>query len=537
MTALALPSRLPETLEELFQPIRLDTFADLLRAYAAELATMREVAEAVGGKAHVLRHFARGNGVDGAEAVATRLLSLPKAVKALDSHYWSQAMALTDVYDSMPADRKAQWCALVGDLDSVPSFDAPTIQATFSALLADRGKFFAERVDGVFRALSPDHVTNRPQGFRSRLIIARVLETGGGFVYANTGKAEYITDLRRVIAAFAGRGEPDYSTTSDALRWALDTHRGEWVWLDGNSWAIRMYGNGNAHVKLHDEYVWRLNNVLASLYPRALSADALVRPVRRPKDVQLSDSVLDFAVVRALSRAHVNRDPDQPGGWSVWYGAHCGLADHHDRATRNALIAIGGIPAHGSHVDFDYCPSSVIRKICATGMLPDKVLHQFYPTPAPIAARVVELAGIQPGHTVLEPSAGTGSIARYVPQDTQLTCVEIADLHCEVLTSRVRWASVKQGDFLELATQLGSFDRVVMNPPFSAGRWQAHTKAAAHALAPRGVLVAVLPASAAGKVAGLLGPGFAVEDLDCYDDEWPDASVDVVLVRVTRGEL
>ena len=51
-TALAHRSYLPETLEELFQPIRLDTFGDLLKAYAAELVTMQEVAQAVGAKAH-----------------------------------------------------------------------------------------------------------------------------------------------------------------------------------------------------------------------------------------------------------------------------------------------------------------------------------------------------------------------------------------------------------------------------------------------------------------------------------------------------
>ena len=37
---------------------------------------------------------------------------------------------------------------------------------------------------------------------------------------------------------------------------------------------------------------------------------------------------------------------------------------------------------------------------------------QLFPTPATLAARMVELADIQPGHAVLEPSAGTGVIVR-----------------------------------------------------------------------------------------------------------------------------
>jgi hypothetical protein len=35
--------------------------------------------------------------------------------------------------------------------------------ARCSDLLAQRGKFLAARVDGIFRALSREHVTNRPE--------------------------------------------------------------------------------------------------------------------------------------------------------------------------------------------------------------------------------------------------------------------------------------------------------------------------------------------------------------------------------------
>ena len=37
---------------------------------------------------------------------------------------------------------------------------------------------------------------------------------------------------------------------------------------------------------------------------------------------------------------------------------------------------------------------------------------QLFPTPADLAARMVELADVQPGQKVLEPSAGTGVLCR-----------------------------------------------------------------------------------------------------------------------------
>ena len=53
---------------------------------------------------------------------------------------------------------------------------------------------------------------------------------------------------------------------------------------------------------------------------------------------------------------------------------------------------------------------------------------QLFPTPPDLAARVVELADIQPGHTVLEPWAGTGNLVRAIRDaapEAIITAVEI----------------------------------------------------------------------------------------------------------------
>lgn len=71
-----------------------------------------------------------------------------------------------------------------------------------------------------------------------------------------------------------------------------------------------------------------------------------------------------------------------------------------------------------------------------------------------------------------------------------------------------------------------------MNPPFSEGRAQLHTKAAASLLVPAGKLVAILPASHKGK---LQLPGFDLTWSGTFEREFAGTSACVVLLTATRG--
>ena len=107
-------------------------------------------------------------------------------------------------------------------------------------------------------------------------------------------------------------------------------------------------------------------------------------------------------------------------------------------------------------------------------------------------------------------------------------CVEISPLHCKVLEGHGH--SVTQADFLAWSVQ--QVDRIVMNPPFSEGRWLAHTQHAASLVKPGGKLVAILPASAKGK---------DFDGIDCawhgpYDNEFAGTSISVVILEATRKE-
>jgi tRNA1(Val) A37 N6-methylase TrmN6 len=140
----------------------------------------------------------------------------------------------------------------------------------------------------------------------------------------------------------------------------------------------------------------------------------------------------------------------------------------------------------------------------------------------------------------LEPSAGIGSIADHMPDDAHVTCYEISQIHCEVLKAKgyQRVGPPRQMaclDFLELANEYrgGGYDRVVMNPPYSQGRWQEHLMAAAHVTKKSGRLVAILPASAQGLP---LLPEWDMNWSHIYTNEFKGTSVSVVILTAERPE-
>jgi hypothetical protein len=102
-------------------------------------------------------------------------------------------------------------------------------------------------------------VTNRPEGFGKRMILARVYNEWGSTEYKTAG---YIQDLRIVIARFMGRDEPRWNATDSALLGAR-RRPGEWFTLDGGALRVRGYLKGTAHLEVHPEMAWRLNCVLA----------------------------------------------------------------------------------------------------------------------------------------------------------------------------------------------------------------------------------------------------------------------------------
>lgn len=119
------------------------------------------------------------------------------------------------------------------------------------------------------------------------------------------------------------------------------------------------------------------------------------------------------------------------------------------------------------------------------------IAPQLFPTPVTLARRMVELADIEPGMRVLEPSAGTGRILDALPEHCSVVAVEINP----TLGGRLDAAgcAVVVGDFLTCtpAALWGHFDRVVMNPPFVNADDIKHIRHALTFIRPGGRLVAI----------------------------------------------
>jgi predicted RNA methylase len=146
----------------------------------------------------------------------------------------------------------------------------------------------------------------------------------------------------------------------------------------------------------------------------------------------------------------------------------------------------------GAHV-FSRDPRESLGLAVETGRATNvkKALQAFY-TPAPLAARMAALADLRPDHLVLEPSAGMGALADAVVaagvHRANVRCWEIDELAAATL--RGHGYRVVLDDFLA-ATPDPTFDRVVMNPPFTKGQDVRHVTHALQFLRPGGRLVAL----------------------------------------------
>ena len=130
-----------------------------------------------------------------------------------------------------------------------------------------------------------------------------------------------------------------------------------------------------------------------------------------------------------------------------------------------------------------------------------------FPTPDKLADQVIEAAmlnGRGETFTILEPSAGTGQIARRAAEfeywgsegkSHRVTCVEIQPKLAAALAAGP-YARVIPRDFLKMEPNGERYDRILMNPPFDRSRDIDHVNHALGFLKPGGRLVAIMAASA-----------------------------------------
>lgn len=489
----------------------------LLKEHKKELMEITEIGERLHhGRAKVLKYFDMANvRLNYNRSTLSDAINVEDAIKALHAQYWNKLIRLTDVYECMSQKQKSEWNQAIRELKT-PEFAEKSVFATLTTLLDTRGQMLAEKVEGTFRGLSGHHVTNRPEGFSKRMIISHVYHFG----YPHTHTAGLIHDLRSVIAKFMGRGQPCDSATQKLLSLALEESGCQQIW-DGGALKVRAYKIGTVHLEVHPEMARRLNLLLHSLYPDAIPAPH--RKQYRPTQTHpLNNDTLPFSVLNALERMYVSP--------SNTASIECLALGKETRNTIESIFRLldGKISLSGKQVEFPYNPERVIKEIIKTGTVPDYRSHQFYPTPREIVDRIFQHVTDRGGEW-LEPQAGTGRLADRMPTG-RTTCIEVSPLFCRVLFAKGH--NTVECDFLDYAEhESGRYSNIVMNPPFSEGRWKRHLHAASRLLSHDGEILAILPGSV--RNTNPL-PGFHIEWIESYDKAFESTGARVELVKFTR---
>jgi len=141
---------------------------------------------------------------------------------------------------------------------------------------------------------------------------------------------------------------------------------------------------------------------------------------------------------------------------------------------------------------FDKDPTCAVDEMINSGEVVDtKQVFQAFFTPPQLAERVVELANIQDGDSILEPSAGDGGITKHIPFSPIDFCEIQEDLNKELCqTVGLEFVGT---DFLQYNPG-PIYSRIIANPPFTRQQDIDHVSHMVDCLARGGRIVAIMSA-------------------------------------------
>lgn len=174
---------------------------------------------------------------------------------------------------------------------------------------------------------------------------------------------------------------------------------------------------------------------------------------------------------------------------------------------------------------------------------------QLFPTPQHVARQMVELAGgVMAGRRILEPSAGTGVLVRVAADNAtgfqccRIVAVEVNQALCqnlEGMRDKMIYAQehnfqIVNRDFLGCTPEeLGTFDVILMNPPFANGADIMHIEHAMTFLKPGGKLVAICAdGPRQGKALGEIADHWQPLPEGTFAEQ--GTNVRTVMLRITR---
>lgn len=134
---------------------------------------------------------------------------------------------------------------------------------------------------------------------------------------------------------------------------------------------------------------------------------------------------------------------------------------------RKALLNAGATYKKNSFI-FPTDAQPFIDRLIGGESVNIKKEFQFFATPDALADRLVELAEMHETDSVLEPSAGMGSIVKAIQREfpgKEVDCCELMPINQNVLLE-MNGANLVGEDFLQY-TPMSTYDRIIANPPFS----------------------------------------------------------------------
>ncbi|MFC8671535.1 hypothetical protein ACFUEN_02530 [Streptomyces griseorubiginosus] len=208
-----------------------------------------------------------------------------------------------------------------------------------------------------------------------------------------------------------------------------------------------------------------------------------------------------------------------------------------------ALQAVGGNwnRYQRAHV-FPFAAADAIAGLRATGEVITDVDRGYFPTPNPLVEQLLDLAELEAGCDVLEPSAGRGAIAEAAAaRGAVVDCIEVGTARAEHIRGGGYACEVTNADFLTVQVER-HYQRVIMNPPFADRQDIRHVQRALRFVKPGGLVVAVMLGSLSFRTDRLTQDFRArVQEArgtitDLPDDAFPDVGVRTVIAVIPVRE-
>ena len=158
-----------------------------------------------------------------------------------------------------------------------------------------------------------------------------------------------------------------------------------------------------------------------------------------------------------------------------------------------ALELIGGKWKGGKIFGFVFqtCPKDLLDEIANGEKRNLKKEFQFFATPEQLADKLVYLADLKQHDTILEPSAGQGSIIKAINKvcDVVVDCYELMELNALILNKSGLNFRLLSDDFFNHKGK--SYSKIIANPPFTKNQDIDHLKEMYGCLSRGGRLVCI----------------------------------------------